>query len=115
MSKTTEDKSQRDALEVLRMDSGYEDDEKIKDENVSVLKILQRRYDLESTWNLDEYIKDSGFSNHMTSVTSLAMDKYRWILGRVTFSKHDSETTKDGKVSGRSVLGKKRLYVIEIG
>ncbi|GKA01463.1 zf-CCHC domain-containing protein [Tanacetum coccineum] len=48
-------------------------------------------------------------------VTSLAMDKYRWILGRVTFSKHDSETTKDGKVSGRSVLGKKRLYVIEIG
>ncbi|GJT68934.1 retrovirus-related pol polyprotein from transposon TNT 1-94 [Tanacetum coccineum] len=78
----------------------------------------------------DEWIKDSRCSKHMTgnesssqatrhttkvmlflvaifAVTSLAKC-------RVTFSEHDSEITKDGKVIGRSIR-KKGLYVIKLG
>ncbi|GJR57284.1 retrovirus-related pol polyprotein from transposon TNT 1-94 [Tanacetum coccineum] len=51
----------------------------------------------------NEWIKDSGCSKHMTGNQSLLP------LTRVTFSEHDSEITKDGKVIGRGIR-KKGLF-----
>ncbi|GJS10274.1 retrovirus-related pol polyprotein from transposon TNT 1-94 [Tanacetum coccineum] len=86
---------------------------------------------------LDEWIKDSGCSKHMTGNRKLfstykAYNGGNVIFGsnlrgniigkgqigdnkcRVTFSKHDSEITKDGKVIGRGIR-KKDLYVMKLG
>ncbi|GJS49736.1 retrovirus-related pol polyprotein from transposon TNT 1-94 [Tanacetum coccineum] len=82
----------------------------------------------------DEWIKDSGCSKHMTGNQKLfsAYNGGNVIFGsnlrgniigkgqiydnkcRVTFSKHDSEITKDGKVIGRGIR-KKGLYVMKLG
>ncbi|GJW69471.1 retrovirus-related pol polyprotein from transposon TNT 1-94 [Tanacetum coccineum] len=85
----------------------------------------------------DEWIKDSGCSNHMTGNRKLfstykAYNGGNVIFGnnlcgdiigkgqicdnkcRVTFSEHDSEITKDGKVIGKGIR-KKGLYVMNLG
>ncbi|GJV89588.1 retrovirus-related pol polyprotein from transposon TNT 1-94 [Tanacetum coccineum] len=85
----------------------------------------------------DEWIKDSGCSKHMTGNRKLfstykAYNRGNVIFGsnfhgniigkgqicdnkcRVTFSEHDSEITKDGKVIGRGIR-KKSLYVMKLG
>ncbi|GKE36584.1 retrovirus-related pol polyprotein from transposon TNT 1-94 [Tanacetum coccineum] len=85
----------------------------------------------------DEWIKDSGCSKHMTGNRKLfstykAYNRGNVIFGsnlrgniigkgqicdnkcRVTFSEHDSEITKDGKVIGRGIR-KKGLYVMKLG
>ncbi|GJV27037.1 retrovirus-related pol polyprotein from transposon TNT 1-94 [Tanacetum coccineum] len=85
----------------------------------------------------DEWIKDSGCSKHMTGNQKLfssykAYNRGNVIFGnnihgniigkgkicdnkcRVTFSEHDSEITKDGKVIGRGIR-KKGLYVMKLG
>ncbi|GKE71712.1 retrovirus-related pol polyprotein from transposon TNT 1-94, partial [Tanacetum coccineum] len=79
----------------------------------------------------DEWIKDSGCSKHMTGnrkifSTYKAYNRGNVIFGsnlrgqicnnkcRVTFSEHDSEITKDGKVLGRGIR-KKGLYVMKLG
>nr|GEZ63771.1 retrovirus-related Pol polyprotein from transposon TNT 1-94 [Tanacetum cinerariifolium] len=85
----------------------------------------------------DEWIKDSGCSKHMTGNRKLfstykAYNGGNVIFGsnlrgniigkgqicdnncRVTFSEHDSEITKDGKVIGRGTR-KKGLYVMKLG
>ncbi|GKC49386.1 retrovirus-related pol polyprotein from transposon TNT 1-94, partial [Tanacetum coccineum] len=85
----------------------------------------------------DEWIKNSGCSKHMMGNRKLclsykAYNKGNAIFGsnlhgniigkgqicdnkcRVTFSKHDSEITKDGKVIGRGIR-KKGLYVMKLG
>ncbi|GKA01371.1 retrovirus-related pol polyprotein from transposon TNT 1-94 [Tanacetum coccineum] len=85
----------------------------------------------------DEWIKDSGCSKHMTGNRKLfssykAYNGGNAIFGsnlrgsvigkgkicdnkcRVTFSEHDSEITKDGKVIGRGIR-KKGLYVMKLG
>ncbi|GJW81013.1 copia protein [Tanacetum coccineum] len=85
----------------------------------------------------DEGIKDSGCSKHMTGNRKLfstykAYNGGNVIFGsnlcgniigkgqlcdnkcRVTFSEHDSEMTKDGKVIGRGIR-KKGLYVMKLG
>ncbi|GKC28278.1 retrovirus-related pol polyprotein from transposon TNT 1-94, partial [Tanacetum coccineum] len=85
----------------------------------------------------DEWIKDSGCSKHMTSNRKLfssykAYNEGNVIFGsnlhgniigkgqicdnkcRVTFSEHDSEITKDGKVIGRCIRTK-GLYVMNLG
>ncbi|GKD31691.1 retrovirus-related pol polyprotein from transposon TNT 1-94 [Tanacetum coccineum] len=85
----------------------------------------------------DEWIKDSGSSKHMTGNQNLfstfkAYNGGNVIFGsnlrgniigkgqicdnkcRVTFSEHDSEITKDGKVIGRGIR-KKGLYVMKLG
>ncbi|GJZ09962.1 retrovirus-related pol polyprotein from transposon TNT 1-94 [Tanacetum coccineum] len=91
------------------------------------------RVDLEP----DEWIKDSGYSKHITGNQKL-FSSYKAhnggnvifgsnlrgnIIGkgqicdnkcRVTFSEHDSEITKDGKVIGRGIR-KKGLYVMKLG
>ncbi|GJY93231.1 retrovirus-related pol polyprotein from transposon TNT 1-94 [Tanacetum coccineum] len=85
----------------------------------------------------DEWIKDNGCSKHMTGNQKLfntykAYNGGNIIFGsnlrgniigkgqicdnkcRVTFSEHDSEITKDGKVIGRGIR-KKGLYVMKLG
>nr|GEX90317.1 retrovirus-related Pol polyprotein from transposon TNT 1-94 [Tanacetum cinerariifolium] len=97
-----------------------EDDEKVKDETCIVAQASNEiclRVDLEP----DEWIKDSGWSKHMTGNQKL-FSTYKAYNGgqicdnkcRVTFFKHDSEITKDGKVIGRGIR-KKSLYVMNLG
>ncbi|GJU01732.1 retrovirus-related pol polyprotein from transposon TNT 1-94 [Tanacetum coccineum] len=69
----------------------------------------------------DEWIKDSGCSKHMTGNRKLFLSYKAYNEGqicdnkcRVTFSEHDSEITKDGKVIGRGIR-KKGLYVMKLG
>ncbi|GJW07552.1 retrovirus-related pol polyprotein from transposon TNT 1-94, partial [Tanacetum coccineum] len=85
----------------------------------------------------DEWIKDSGCSKHMTGNRKLfsiykAYNGGNVIFGsnlcgdiigkgkicdnkcRLTFSEHDSEITKDGKVIGRGIR-RKGLYVMKLG
>ncbi|GKA35963.1 retrovirus-related pol polyprotein from transposon TNT 1-94 [Tanacetum coccineum] len=85
----------------------------------------------------DEWIKNSGWSKHMTGNRKLFSSYKAYnrgnvifcsnlrgdIIGkgqicdnkcRVTFSEHDSEITKDGKVIGRGIR-KKGLYVMKLG
>nr|GEW06561.1 reverse transcriptase domain-containing protein [Tanacetum cinerariifolium] len=115
---------------------GKEDDEKVKDETCLVAQAssdICLRVDLEP----DEWIKDSGCSKHMMGNRKLFSSYKAYnggnvifgsnlrgnIIGkgqicdnncRVTFSKHDSEITKDGKVIGRGIR-KKGLYVMKLG
>nr|GEV12430.1 retrovirus-related Pol polyprotein from transposon TNT 1-94 [Tanacetum cinerariifolium] len=97
------------------------------------LKIItkNKRVDLEP----DEWIKDSECSKHMTGNRKIfsiykAYNAGNVIFGsnlrgniigqicdnkcRVTFSEHDSDITKDGKVIGRGIR-KKYLYVMKLG
>nr|GEY31216.1 hypothetical protein [Tanacetum cinerariifolium] len=101
-------------------DSGEEDDEKVKDETCLV---AQASSEICLGLDLEPYgwIKDSGCSKHMMSNRKLfssykAYNRGKVIFGsnirgniigkgqicdnkfRVTFSEHDSEITKDGKV-----------------
>ncbi|GJQ96075.1 retrovirus-related pol polyprotein from transposon TNT 1-94 [Tanacetum coccineum] len=96
-------------------------------------KSICRRVDLEP----DEWIKNSRCSKHMTGNQNLFSSYKAYnggnvifgsnlrgnIIGkgqicdnkcRVTFSEHDSEITKDGKVIGRGIR-KKGLYVMKLG
>ncbi|GJY68146.1 retrovirus-related pol polyprotein from transposon TNT 1-94 [Tanacetum coccineum] len=117
-------------------DSGEEDDEKVNNETCLVAQASSEiclGVDLEP----DEWIKDSGCSKHMTGNRKLfssykAYNGSNVIFGsnlhgniiskgqicdnkcRVTFSEHDSEITKDGKVIGRGIR-KKGLYVMKLG
>ncbi|GJY82800.1 hypothetical protein Tco_0496176 [Tanacetum coccineum] len=97
-------------------DSGEEDDEKVKYETCLVAHASSEiclRVDLEP----DEWIKDSGCSKHMTGNRKL-FSTYKAYnggqicdnKGRVTFSEHDSEITKDSKVIGYSQNSK--AYII---
>ncbi|GKA12546.1 hypothetical protein Tco_0692092 [Tanacetum coccineum] len=123
-------------MEFLGEKSGEENDEKIQDERCLVAQAPNEiclGVDLEP----DEWIKDSGCSKHMTGNRKLfstykAYNGGNIIFGsnlrgniigkgqicdnkcRVTFSKHDSEITKDGKVIGRGIR-KKGLYVMKLG
>ncbi|GJW10154.1 hypothetical protein Tco_1575981 [Tanacetum coccineum] len=107
-------------------DSGEEDDEKVRNETCLVAHASSEiclGVDLEP----DEWIKDSGCSKHMTGNRKLfstytAYNEGNVIFGsnlsgqicdnkcRVTFSEHDTEITKDGKVIGYSQNSK--AYII---
>ncbi|GJX17347.1 retrovirus-related pol polyprotein from transposon TNT 1-94 [Tanacetum coccineum] len=117
--KPPKDKNQRAFVGGSWSDSGEEDDETINDESLGV--------DLEP----DEWIKDIECSKHMTGNRKIfssykAYNEGNVIFGsnlrgqicdnkcRVTFSEHDSENTKDGKVIGRGIR-KKDLYVMKLG
>ncbi|GJU15012.1 retrovirus-related pol polyprotein from transposon TNT 1-94 [Tanacetum coccineum] len=118
--KPPKDKNQRAFVGGSSSDSDEEDDEKVKDETCLVAQASSEiclGVDLEP----DELIKDSGCSKHMTGNRKLfssykAYNGGNVIFGsnlrgnmigkgqicnnkcRVTFSEHDSEITKDGKV-----------------
>ncbi|GJU85323.1 putative reverse transcriptase domain-containing protein [Tanacetum coccineum] len=134
--KPPKDKNQRAFVGGSWSDSGEEDDEKAKDETCLIAQASNEiclRVDLEP----DEWIKDSGCSKHMTGNRKLFSSYKAYnggnvifgsnlcgnIIGkgqicdnkcRVTFSEHDSEITKDGKVIGRGIR-KKGLYVMKLG
>ncbi|GKB41481.1 retrovirus-related pol polyprotein from transposon TNT 1-94 [Tanacetum coccineum] len=122
VQKPPKDKNQRAFVRGSWSDRGEEDDEKI------CLGV-----DLEH----EEWINDSGCSKHMTGNRKLfstykAYNEGNFIFGsnlcgniigkgqicnnkcRVTFSEHDSEIIKDGKVIGRGIR-KKGLYVMKLG
>ncbi|GJV33029.1 retrovirus-related pol polyprotein from transposon TNT 1-94 [Tanacetum coccineum] len=119
-----------ETTKMAKSDSGEEDDEKIQDGTCLVAQAPNEiclGVDLEP----DEWIKDSGCSKHMTGNRKLfstykAYNGGNVIFGsnlrgqicdnkcRVTFSEHDSEITKDGKVIGRGIR-KKGLYVMKLG
>ncbi|GJY52837.1 retrovirus-related pol polyprotein from transposon TNT 1-94 [Tanacetum coccineum] len=122
--KPPKDKNQRAFVGGSWSDSGEEDDEKIKDETCLVAQKSNEiclGVDLEP----DEWIEDSGCSKNMTGNRKLFSSYKAYnggnvifgsnlrgnIIGkgqicdnkcRVTFSKHDSEITKDGKVIGHA-------------
>nr|GEX36421.1 retrovirus-related Pol polyprotein from transposon TNT 1-94 [Tanacetum cinerariifolium] len=114
--KPPKDKNQRAFVGGSWSDNGEEDDDK-----------MCLGVDLEP----DEWIKDSGCSKHMTDNRKLFSSYTAYNGGnvffgsnlrgqicdnkcRLTFSKHDSEITKDGKVIGRGIM-KKSLYVMKLG
>ncbi|GJS17813.1 hypothetical protein Tco_0412285 [Tanacetum coccineum] len=116
------DKNQRAFVRGSWRDSDEEDDEKVKDETCLVAQHPSEiclGVDLEP----EKWIKDSGCSKHITGNQKLfstykAYNRGKVIFGsnlrgniigkgqicdnkcRVTFSEHDSEITKDGKVIG---------------
>ncbi|GJS18819.1 retrovirus-related pol polyprotein from transposon TNT 1-94, partial [Tanacetum coccineum] len=94
--KPPKDKNQRAFVGGSWSDSGEEDDEKVNNETCLVAQASSEiclGVDLEP----DEWIKDSGCSKHMTG--QICDNKCR-----VTFSEHDSEITKDGKVIGCTIV-----------
>ncbi|GJV35138.1 hypothetical protein Tco_1407615 [Tanacetum coccineum] len=118
--KPPKDKNQRAFVGGSWSDSGEEDDEKVKDETCLVAQ-ASREICLGVDLEPDEWIKDNGCSKHMTSNGKL-FSSYKAYNGgqindnmcRVTFSKHYSEITKDGKVIGKGIR-KKGLYVMKLG
>ncbi|GJZ64641.1 retrovirus-related pol polyprotein from transposon TNT 1-94, partial [Tanacetum coccineum] len=134
--KPPKDKNQRAFIGGSWSDSGEEDDEKVKDETCLVAQASSEiclGVDLEP----DEWIKDSRCSKHIMGNRKLFSSYKAYngdnvifgsnlssnIIGkgqicdnkcRVTFSEHDSEITKDGKVIGRGIR-KKDLYVMKLG
>ncbi|GJZ42600.1 retrovirus-related pol polyprotein from transposon TNT 1-94, partial [Tanacetum coccineum] len=134
--KPPKDKNQRAFLGGSWSDSGEEDDEKVNNETCLVAQASSEiclGIDLEP----DKWIKDSGCSRHTKGNQNLfsnykAYNRCNVIFGsnlrgniigkgqicdnkcRVTFSEHDSEITKDGKVIGRGIR-KKGLYVMKLG
>ncbi|GKB73049.1 retrovirus-related pol polyprotein from transposon TNT 1-94 [Tanacetum coccineum] len=130
--KPPRDKNQRAFVGGSWSDSGEEDDEKVNNEACLVAQAPNEiclGVDLEP----DEWIKGSGCSKHMTGNRKLfstykAYNGGNVIFGsnlrgniidkgqicdnkcRVTFSEHDSEITKDGKVIGYSQNSK--AYII---
>nr|GEW17439.1 retrovirus-related Pol polyprotein from transposon TNT 1-94 [Tanacetum cinerariifolium] len=133
--KPPKDKNQSAFVEGSWSDSGEKDDEKVKNKTCLVAQASSEiclGVDLE----LDEWIKDSGYSKHMTGNQMLfpSYKEYNGgnvifgsnlrgnIIGKgqicdnkciVTFSEHDCEITKDGKVIGRGIR-KKGLYVMKL-
>ncbi|GJS44987.1 retrovirus-related pol polyprotein from transposon TNT 1-94 [Tanacetum coccineum] len=112
--KPPKDMNQRAFVEGSWSDSGEEDDENVKDKTCLVAQ-ASSKICLEVDLEPDLSIKDSGCSKHMTSNRKLfssykAYNEGNDIFGsnlrgkicnnkcRVTFSEHDSEITKDGKV-----------------
>ncbi|GJT98652.1 copia protein [Tanacetum coccineum] len=127
--KPLRDKNQRAFVGGSWSDNGEEEDEMIKDETCLIC--------LGVNLEPDEWIKDSRCSKHMMGNRKLfssykAYNGGNVIFGsnlhgniiskgkicdnkcRVTFSEHDSEITKDGKVIGRGIR-KKGLYVMKLG
>ncbi|GJR28640.1 retrovirus-related pol polyprotein from transposon TNT 1-94 [Tanacetum coccineum] len=117
----------------LCSDSSYFSDENSSIDDLTLDNECDKLVDLEP----DKWIKDSGCSKHITGNRKLfstykAYNKGNVIFGsnlrgniigkgqicdnkcKVTFSKHDSEITKDGKVIGRGIR-KKGIYVMKLG
>ncbi|GJS82130.1 retrovirus-related pol polyprotein from transposon TNT 1-94 [Tanacetum coccineum] len=124
------DKNQRAFVRSYWSDSGEEDDENVKNKTCLVAQASSKiclGVDLEP----DKWIKDSRCSKHMTGNRNLFSTYKTYNEGnvifssnlhgqicdnkcRVTFSEHDSEITKDGKIKGRGIR-KKGLYVMKLG
>ncbi|GJR27838.1 hypothetical protein Tco_1104070 [Tanacetum coccineum] len=108
--KPPRDKNQRAFIGGSWRNSGEEDDEKIKDETCLVAQ-ASNEICIGVDFEPDEWIKDSGCSKLMMGKRKLFSTYNAYNGGqicnnkcRVTFSEHDSEISKDGKVIGRESL-----------
>ncbi|GJZ63804.1 retrovirus-related pol polyprotein from transposon TNT 1-94 [Tanacetum coccineum] len=102
--KPPKDKNQSAFVRGSWSDSGEEDDEKAKDETC-VMAQASNEICLGVYLEIDEWIKDSECLKHMTGNQKLFSTYKAYNRGqicdnkcKVTFSRHDSEITKDGKV-----------------
>ncbi|GJV82789.1 retrovirus-related pol polyprotein from transposon TNT 1-94 [Tanacetum coccineum] len=110
--KESKDENQIACVRGSWSDSGEEDDEKVNNETCLVAQASSEiclGVDLEP----DEWIKDSESSKHMTGNRKLFSTYKAYNEGqicnnkyRVTFSEHDSEITKDGKVIASKELAR---------
>ncbi|GJS79609.1 retrovirus-related pol polyprotein from transposon TNT 1-94 [Tanacetum coccineum] len=134
--KLPRDKNKKAFVRGSWIDSGGKDDDKAKEETC-VMAHASSEICLGIYWEPDEWIKDSGCSEHMTSNQTIFSTYKAYnggnvvfgsnlcgnIIGKgkicdnkckVIFSKHDSKITKDGKVIGRGIR-KSALYVMKLG
>ncbi|GKA13821.1 retrovirus-related pol polyprotein from transposon TNT 1-94 [Tanacetum coccineum] len=135
--KPPRDKNQRAFVGGSWSDSGEEDDKRKDPRETCLVAQAPNEICLGVDLEPDEWIKDSGCSKYMTGNRKLfstykAYNGGNFIFGsnlcgniigkgqicnnkcRVTFSEHDSEITKDGRVIGRGIR-KKGLYVMKLG
>ncbi|GJW62515.1 retrovirus-related pol polyprotein from transposon TNT 1-94 [Tanacetum coccineum] len=101
--KPPKDKNQRAFIGGSWNDSGEEDDEKVKDETCLVAQASSEEY------NGGNIIFGSNLRRNIIGKGQICNNKCG-----VTFSEHDSEITKDGKVISRGIR-KKGLYVMKLG
>ncbi|GJR01917.1 retrovirus-related pol polyprotein from transposon TNT 1-94 [Tanacetum coccineum] len=131
--KPPKDKNQRAFVGGSWSDSGEEDDEKAKDETC-IMAQTSNEICLRVNLEPDEWIKDSGYSKHITGNQKLFstyktyngehVDNLRFNLlsvsqicdnkCQVLFFEHGSEIFKNGKVIGRGSW-KSGLYVMKLG
>ncbi|GKD93267.1 hypothetical protein Tco_1373104 [Tanacetum coccineum] len=134
--KPPKDKNQRAFVGGSWSNSSGEDDEKAK-HKTCLMAYASSEICLVIDLELDEWIKESGCSKHMTGNRKLFSTYKAYnggnvpfgsnlrgkIIGKgqicdnkckVIFSKHDSGITKDGKVIGRCIR-KSGLYVMKLG
>nr|GEV16105.1 retrovirus-related Pol polyprotein from transposon TNT 1-94 [Tanacetum cinerariifolium] len=103
------DKNQRAFVGGSWSDIGEEDDEKVKDETCLVAQASSELFSSYKAYNGGNVIFGSNLRGNINCKGQICDNKCR-----VTFSKHDSEITKDGKVMGRGIR-KKVLYVMKLG
>ncbi|GJU40576.1 retrovirus-related pol polyprotein from transposon TNT 1-94 [Tanacetum coccineum] len=129
------DKNQKAFVGGSWSDSGEEDDEKVKDETCLVAHASSELFSTYKAYNGGNVIFGSNLRGNIIGKGTISNDSLKinivehvdnlgfnlLSMGqicdnkcRVTFSEHDSEITKDGKVIGRGIR-KKGLYVMKLG
>ncbi|GKE20661.1 retrovirus-related pol polyprotein from transposon TNT 1-94 [Tanacetum coccineum] len=86
-----------------------ENDEKIQDETCLLAQAPNELFSTYKAYNRGNVIFGSNLRGNIIGKGQICDNKCR-----VTFSEHDSEITKDGKVIGRGIR-KKGLYVMKLG
>ncbi|GJX08415.1 retrovirus-related pol polyprotein from transposon TNT 1-94 [Tanacetum coccineum] len=104
--KPPKDKNQRAFVRGFWSDSDEEDDEKAKDETCLVAQASNELFSSYKAYNGGNVIFGSNLCGDKGQICDNKC--------RVTFSDHDSEITKDGKVIRRGIR-KKGLYVMKLG
>ncbi|GJV94168.1 retrotransposon protein [Tanacetum coccineum] len=99
-----QDKNQRAFLEGSLSDSGEEDDEKVKDETCLIAQASNELFSSYKAYNGGNVIFGSNVRGNIISKGQICDNKCR-----VTFSEHDSEIAKDGKVIGRGHANKRLI------
>ncbi|GJW39233.1 retrovirus-related pol polyprotein from transposon TNT 1-94 [Tanacetum coccineum] len=132
--KPPRDKSQKAFVGGSWSDSGEEDDDEKAKDKTCLMAHASNEICLGIDLELDEWIKDSGCSVHMTGNRKIFssykayngehVDNLRFNLlsvgqicdnkCKVILSKHDSKITKDGKVIGRGIR-KSGFYMMKLG
>ncbi|GJZ72715.1 retrovirus-related pol polyprotein from transposon TNT 1-94 [Tanacetum coccineum] len=107
--KLPKDKNQRAFVGCSWSDSGEEDDEKAKDKTCLVAQASNELFSTYKEYNGGNVIFGSNLCGNIIGKGQICDNKCR-----VTFSEHDSEITKDGKVIGKGIR-KKGLYVMKLG
>ncbi|GJU49505.1 retrovirus-related pol polyprotein from transposon TNT 1-94 [Tanacetum coccineum] len=106
--KPPKDKNQRAYVGGSWSDSGEEDDEKAKDKTCLMAQ-ASKLFSTYKAYNRGKAIFGSNLRGNIIGKGQICDNKCR-----VTFSEHDSEITKDGKIIGRGIR-KKGLYVMKLG